>query len=294
MKLTVNGEESPQGALEAEVNGLLGRFRRLSEEEAKNFGFTTPESMQQRAVEWGRDNIIERMLLRQEALKDEEPVTDDVIEKEFAAAIERFGGAEKFKESGYTEDELRADVAADVKRDRLVDKLTAHIKPAKSKDVAEFYRKHRDQFRVPESVNAAHILKKVDEENPKEEARKAIDAARAELDAGADFAELASRVSDAPNDAGNLGWFPRGRMAPRFEEAAFETEPGTYSEVFKTTFGYHIVKVIERRGDNVPSLAEVKHLIEREIHNQKQNEILEAFVDKLRETATVEFDPSES
>jgi peptidyl-prolyl cis-trans isomerase C len=294
MKLTVNGEESPAGALEAEINGLMGRFRRLSEEEAKNFGFTTPESIQQRAVEWGRENIVERMLLRQEALKNTEPVPDEVIDKQFTAAVEQFGGEEKFKESGYTEDELRKDVAADVKRDQLVDELTAHLKPPKSKEVAEFYRKHRDQFRVPESVHAAHILKKVDEENPKEEARKAIDAARAELDAGTDFAELAGRVSDAPNEGGNLGWFPRGRMAPRFEEAAFETEPGSYSEVFKTTFGYHIVKVIERRTDNVPALAEVKDLIEREIQNQKQNEVLEAFVDKLREKATVEFDPSES
>jgi parvulin-like peptidyl-prolyl isomerase len=294
MKLTVNGEVSPPGALESEINGLMGRFRRLSEEEAKNFGFTTPESIQERAVEWGRENIVERMLLRQEALKDSEPVPEEVIQKSVDAAIERMGGKEKFGEAGFTEEEAQRDAEAEAKVERLIATLTANIKPAKSKEIAEFYRKRRDQFRVPESINAAHILKNVNEEQSKEVARKAIEEAKAEIDGGADFFEVAGRVSDAPTNDGNLGWFPPGRMVLRFDEAAFALQPGQVSEIFRTSFGYHIVKVLDRRSENAPPLAEVSDLIAREIVQQRQNEILEAFVDKLRETATVEFDATEN
>ncbi len=294
MKLTVNGEEAPQGALEAEVSGLMGRFRQLSQEEAQNFGFTTRESMQQRAAEWGQENVVERMLLRQEALTDDEPVPADTVQKAVDAAVERCGGKEKFEEDGFTEAEARQDAEAEVKIERLINKLTAHIKPAKTKEIAEFYRKHRDRFRIPDSINAAHILKHVNEETSKDEARVAIEAAKAELDSGTDFADVATRLSDAPTDGGNLGWFPPGRMVPRFDEVAFGLEPGQVSDIFKTSFGYHVVKVFERRSESLTPLADVRNVIERELARQKQDEVLETFVDKLREKATVEFDPSES
>lgn len=294
MKLTVNGEEAPAGALEAEINGLMGRFQQLSEEETRNFGFTSPESMQQRAVEWGHENVVERMLLHQEALKDTEPVPDEVVQKALDGAIAHFGGKEKFEATGISEEDAWKNAESEAKEQRLIAKLAEHIKPAKSKEIAEFYRKRRDQFRVPGSINAAHILKNVNEDNPKEEARKAIEAAKAELDAGADFSELATRVSDAPADGGNLGWFPPGRMVPLFDEVAFELEAGQTSDIFRTGFGYHIVRVFDRRPETVPALSEVTTLIEQQLKQQKHNEAVEAFVDKLRETATVEFDPSGS
>jgi parvulin-like peptidyl-prolyl isomerase len=287
--LTVNGEAAPDGALEAEIGALMGRFRQLPPEQLERYGFATPEAMRAKAVEWAQENVVERMLLRQEALKDSAPVPDDVLQKSVDEAIERFGGKEKFAEAGHTEEEVRQDAEAEAKIQRLVDGLTAHLKPPKQKDIAEFYRKRREQFRVPESVNASHILKSVNEEVTAETAKKAIEEARAELEAGGEFNTVAEKHSDAPAE---LGWFPRGQMVPRFDEVAFTLKAGQVSAPFKTTFGYHIVKVFDSRPETQRPLSEVRELIEREITTQQQNEVVEAFIDKVRATASVDFNPN--
>lgn len=289
MRLSVNGEPAPDGALEAEIGALMGRFRQLPPEQLQRYGFATPEAMRAKAVEWAQENVVERMLLRQEALKDSEPIPEDVLQKAVDETVERFGGKEKFAEVGHTLEEVRQDAEAEAKIQKLIDSLTAHLKPPKQKDVAEFYRKRREYFRVPESVNAAHILKSVNEEVPAEAAKKAIDEAKAALDAGADFAEVAAQHSDAPAE---LGWFARGRMVPRFDEVAFSLAPGQVSAPFKTTFGFHIVKVLDRRPESQRPLSEVREVIEDEIMTQKRNEVLEAFIDKVRAVAAVDFDPT--
>ena len=287
--LKVNGEEAPEGALEAEINALMGRFQQLPPEQLERYGFSTPEAMRAKAVEWAQENVVERMLLRQEALKNAEPVPEETLQKAVAETVERFGGKDKFEEAGMTEELARKEAEAEAKVQQLIESLTAHLKPPKQKDVAEFYRKRREQFRVPESVNAAHILKSVNEEVTVEVAKKAIEEAKAELDAGADFAAVAEKHSDAPAE---LGWFPRGRMVPRFDEVAFSLEPGQVSAPFKTTFGFHIVKVLDRRPESQRPLSEVRDLVEREIMTQKRNEVLEAFIDKARAKAAVDFDPT--
>ena len=286
MILKVNGEAAPEGALEAEINALMGRFRQLPPEQLERYGFTTPEAMQAKAAEWAQENVVERMLLRQEAFKNPEPVPEETLQKAIAETVERFGGKEKFDEAGLTEEQARDDAEAEAKIETLVNSLTAHLKPPKQKDIAEFYRKRREQFRVPESVSAVHILKSVNEEVTAEAARKAIEEAKAELDAGADFTEVAEKHSDAPAE---LGWFPRGRMVPRFDEVAFSLKAGEVSAPFKTTFGFHIVKVLDSRPESQRPLSEVRDVVEREIMTQRRNEVLEAFIDKARAAATVDF-----
>ena len=287
--LKVNGEEAPEGALEAEINALMGRFQQLPPEQLERYGFSTPEAMRAKAVEWAQENVVERMLLRQEALKNAEPVPEETLQKAVAETGERFGGKDKFEEAGMTEELARKEAEAEAKVQQLIESLTAHLKPPKQKDVAEFYRKRREQFRVPESVDAAHILKSVNEEVTVEVAKKAIEEAKAELDAGADFNAVAEKHSDAPAE---LGWFPRGRMVPRFDEVAFSLEPGQVSAPFKTTFGFHIVKVLDRRPESQRPLSEVRDLVEGEIMMHRRNEILEAFIDKARAKAAVDFDPT--
>ena len=284
--LKVNGEAAPEGALEAEMNALMGRFQQLPPEQLERYGFSTPEAMRAKAAEWAQENVVERMLLRQEACKNPEPVPDDVLEKAVAETVERFGGREKFDEAGLTEEQAREDAEAEAKIEKLVNALTAHLKPPKQKDIAEFYRKRRSQFRVPESVNAAHILKSVNEEVTAVDAKKAIEEAKAELNAGTDFIEVAEKHSDAPAE---LGWFPRGRMVPRFDEVAFGLQVGQVSAPFKTTFGFHIVKVLDSRPESQRPLSEVRDLVAGEIMTLRRNEVLEAFIDKARAAATVDF-----
>ncbi|MEM6464312.1 MAG: peptidylprolyl isomerase, partial [Pseudomonadota bacterium] len=118
-------------------------------------------------------------------------------------------------------------------------------------------------------VKARHIL--VDSE---EQARAVI----AELDAGKDFIELAKEKSTGPSgpQGGDLGFFTRGRMVPEFEEAAFALEPGSYSkEPVKTQFGWHVIKVEEKRDTPPPEFAQVADQIRRVLLQEKYLELLQ-------------------
>jgi parvulin-like peptidyl-prolyl isomerase len=102
----------------------------------------------------------------------------------------------------------------------------------------------------PEQVRSRHILLRVDEERSSEQAREQLAALRARLAAGEDFAFLAAEVSEDPGSAaqgGDLGFFGRGQMVPEFEEAAFAAQVGELVGPVETSFGLHLIEVIERR-----------------------------------------------
>ncbi len=287
MALIVNGEPAPEAMLAAEAESLLNRFRQLTPEQRVQFGFEEG-SLEARAQEWARENVIERMLMRQEALRDQEPIPDDVFEKAEEAMYKRYGGREKFHESGMSEEAIRAEAEATVKLDRLLGRITARVKPPKTKEVAARYREQRDRWKTAEQVRAAHIVKHVNEQTSEEEAREAIEAAKAELEAGATFEEIADKSSDCPGNGGDLGWFARGKMVEEFEEVVFAMEPGAVSDVFRSVFGFHIAKLHELRPSSQRPLSEVKAEIEQELGREAENKAVEAYVDELREKAVIE------
>ena len=130
-----------------------------------------------------------------------------------------------------------------------------------------------------EEVNAAHILV---------ETRDAAEDILAELEAGADFAELAAEHSMDPGTkqrGGSLGWFRRGRMVPAFEEAAFSLDPGaTTREPVKSQFGWHIIRAEDRRTREAPPLEEVRERI-REMLVRRT---FRSAVDTLRQEADID------
>src|ERR1700722_14232953 len=105
-----------------------------------------PSTIEARAKEWARENVIERVLLRQAALADPEPVPPEVIEKA----------------GGNAEGELQARI------ERLAVRHAGRIAPPRNKDVVDYYRQHRETMAIPEAVRAAHIIKNVDEKTSEE------------------------------------------------------------------------------------------------------------------------------
>jgi parvulin-like peptidyl-prolyl isomerase len=287
MALTVNGETAPDALLAAEAESLLARFRQLTPDQRTQFGFDD-QTMKQRAREWAVENIIERMLMRQEARRDPEPVPDETLQKAEDAMYQRFGGREKFQESGMTEAEIRTEAEATVKLDRLLGRITARVKPPKTNDVAARYRRDKDRWKTDEQVLAAHIVKHVNEQVSEEDARKAIDEAKAALDGGSSFEEIADKSSDCPGNGGDLGWFGRGKMVDEFEAVVFEMQPGEVSPVFRSVFGFHIAKLHAVRQPAQRPLNEVKGEIEQELKREAETKAVETFVDKLREKAVIE------
>ncbi|MBI1353019.1 MAG: hypothetical protein GC160_01650 [Acidobacteria bacterium] len=287
MALFVNNEEVPEGLLQAETQSLRARFAQLSPDQRAQYGFDDA-TMEMRAVEWARENVIERVLLRQEALRDESPLPAEALEAAVENMRQRFGGAEKMAEAGVSEETVREEAEAALRLDALLAQLKGRVKPAKSKDVASWYRKHMERWLVGESLRAAHIVKHVNEDATEEQARAAIDAAKAELDGGVSFEEVADRLSDCPGNGGDLGWFGQGKMVQEFEDVVFAMEPGQVSAVFRSPFGFHIAKVHDKKPPTTLPLNEVKQQIEAELRQERENQAVEEFVDQLRAKAKIE------
>ena len=147
-------------------------------------------------------------------------------------------------------------------------------------DLQAYYDQHRDEYRVPEQVKVSHILIKTPLPAPgAKEDEKAIADARAkaegvlkELKAGGDFAKLAEKYSDDPGSAksgGDLGWIGRGRTVPEFEKAAFSLGKGQTSDLVKSSYGFHIIRVDDKQEAHLKTLAEVKSEIEEKVKQQK-------------------------
>jgi parvulin-like peptidyl-prolyl isomerase len=226
-----------------------------------------PATIDARAKEWARDNVIERVLLRQAALADSEPVPADVIEKAGGNA---------------------AEVELQFRIERLAIRHAGRIAPPRNKDVVDYYRQHRGNMAVPEAVRAAHIIKNIDEKTPEESALAAIRAVEERIKAGDSFDAIADELSDSPGRGGDLGWFPRGEMVPEFDAVVFALRPGEISPVFRTPFGFHIAKVHEHVAEREATLEEARPQIERHLLAEKHQKALERLCDYLRARARVE------
>ncbi|MHA7971510.1 peptidylprolyl isomerase [Rhizobium sp. CAU 1783] len=145
-----------------------------------------------------------------------------------------------------------------------------HVVDAVTEDeVKARYEKEIAALPKQEEVRARHILVKTEEE------AKAIIA---DLDAGKDFVELAKEKSTDPNksEGGDLGYFTKGRMVPEFEEAAFAMEKGSYSKVpTKTQFGFHVIKVEDKRDAAPPAYEQVAQQIRQLVMRDKYLAIIE-------------------
>lgn len=148
---------------------------------------------------------------------------------------------------------------------------------ASDTDIQAAYDAQYGESYDEKEFNASHILVETEEE------AKAI---RDELDAGADFAEMAKQKSTGPSgpNGGELGWFGAGMMVPEFEQAVLALEPGQLSPPVQTQFGWHIVKLNETRAKEAPALDAVK----TEIADQLRQDAVAARVEELVAAATVE------
>jgi parvulin-like peptidyl-prolyl isomerase len=181
----------------------------------------------------------------------------------------------------------REALEAQLRIERYTARLTGKLVPPRPKEISEYYRQHRDEFITPELIRASHIVKNVDEQNSEEAVLPQIQAIEAELQQGADFAEVADRLSDCPGRGGDLGFFARGQMVEEFDAVIFALAPGRRSPIFRTPFGFHIATVVERKPAGPRALDEVKQGIEGLLYDQKKQRRIEQFLDGLRSKADI-------
>ena len=111
---------------------------------------------------------------------------------------------------------------------------------------------------------------------------------RERLNSGEDFDTLAQEYSHCQDGGHDLGYFARGQMVQSFEDIAFKTAVGDYSDIFQSEFGYHILKVLDQKPETLQEYEEVRYDIEGMLYEARKNDAIGAVADELRGAATIE------
>ncbi|AGX06048.1 foldase [Bacillus infantis NRRL B-14911] len=187
------------------------------------------------------DALVTDKIIEMEAKKEKVTISNKEKEEELKNLKESYGGEEGFKaaleQSGVTE----AGIAEDIEKYLKTEKLLEPRIDLKEDEIKAYFEENKDQFAQQEQVKASHILVE-DEATAKE--------VKSKLDKGEEFADLAKEYStDASNaeSGGELGYFGKGEMEAAFEEAAFELKANEISGPVKTDYGYHIIKVEDKK-----------------------------------------------
>ncbi len=153
-------------------------------------------------------------------------------------------------------------------------------------DLEKYYNQFPERFTKGEEVRASHILFNESDKDTALEVHEAL------TEGGDDFAEKAKLHSRCPSgeNGGDLGFFDRGKMVPEFEKAAFETEVGQISDLIQTQFGYHIVKVTDRRAGGKFELGEIKEQLRQSMVNSIVNNKIMNYTQELRKSAEIIID----
>ncbi len=222
------------------------------------------------------DEILNRLILEKLILNDAEKkgvsISDEAINQKLDEYVVLVGGKENFdnylKTNGITEDKFRSDIKKMETAEAYREKVMGEMK-IDEKEEKKYFEDHKEEL---EQVRARHILVETEEE------AKAI---KAELDKGGNFEELAKEKSKDTGSAingGDLDYFSRGKMIKEFSDVAFSLEKGKVSDIVKTDYGYHIIK-LEDKKDTFETL---KDNIEDILKHEKYEEELKKLEDKAK------------
>jgi peptidyl-prolyl cis-trans isomerase C len=243
------------------------------------------------------DQLVTYTVMTQEARARNVAVSDAEIDTQIKQMRAQFPTEDEFKKAlaarNLTLDQFKKDTRVDLMISRMMEAEVKTAAAATDADARQFYDKNPEKFRQGEAVRASHILIMANEkadDATKKQARAKIDAILKRVRAGEDFAKLAQANSQdgSAQQGGDLNFFNRGQMVPAFDQAAFALKPGEVSDVVTTQFGYHIIKVTERRDATTVPFEQVSGRIVEFLSNQKKSERANAFIEAAKQKAKIE------
>lgn len=215
--------------------------------------------------------VMQKVLLtkaKEDSLTVDERQVDQTLDDQIKRMVERLGSEEKLEEYfGRPLRKIRRTLRQEIAERMLVETLQARkvreIRISR-REVEEYYHANQDSLpALKEAVNLSHILFTIEAgEQAQRAARARIDSLLHLLRSGHDFASLAKKFSEDPGSAakgGELGFIQRGDFIKEFEEVAFALKANEISDVVRTQFGFHIIQLLERRGEKI----NVRHILIR-------------------------------
>jgi peptidyl-prolyl cis-trans isomerase C len=303
--VTVNGK----AVTEKDLSGRLAVAMRQFGSKLANLPPQYAAQVQKQIRGQVLENLVAERLLDEQIAAAKIQVTDADVEAEitktgaqqnppitvadFKARVEAQGG--KFEE---VKNEFRKGMGyRKLMEAQWGDKIKVSDEEAKG-----YYDSHAKEYEVPEQVRASHILVSTQPKDPngdpnqlKVAAKEKADKLLKQVKDGGDFAAIAKESSDCPSSAqgGDLGLFTRGRMVKAFEDAAFAMKVGDVSDIVETQFGYHIIKVTERKDAGVTPFEEAKTGITERLSSDKRNATTKQYIQSLKDKAKIEYAPGE-
>jgi peptidyl-prolyl cis-trans isomerase C len=286
-------------AVLARVNGedvTRTDFERLIKNMELGAGQKIPAERRDEILRRSLDQLITYTLLQQESKARRIDVSAAEVDARVAQMRQQFPSEAQFRqalgERGMTVERLHADARTDMVITKLIEGEVATLPPPTDAEAREFYQKSPDKFQQPEAVRASHILFPAQgaDAAAKKRARAQAESVLKQAKAGTDFAQLAREHSKDGSAAqgGDLGFFPRGQMVPPFEQAAFALKVGEISGIVESQFGYHIIKLTDRRATSTLAFEQVSGQIREFLTQQKKQERAETFVEGLKKKARIE------
>jgi peptidyl-prolyl cis-trans isomerase C len=262
----------------------------------------TPDSLTPQQKEQGYrsildDLVIERLIsARATDIKVTDEEVDETLQKvksEFPSEAELKAELEKV---GQTLDSIKVRIRTSLQQQKWIESQIAGKTTPTEADAKKFYEENPDKFQQPETVKASHILiatppdAKPEQVAEKEKIAKEVHA-RVTTKQEA-FENVAKEVSEDPGtkeNGGDLDYFSRDRMVPEFSEAAWKLEIGQISEPVRSQFGFHIIKLTDKKPSRVVPFEEAKDRIMNYLSQQKRRESIQSTLGELRSKADVKI-----
>jgi peptidyl-prolyl cis-trans isomerase C len=243
------------------------------------------------------ENLITNELLYQETERKGIKVGEPAVNEQLNKIKKSFPNEEAYKSTIGKMNLSEADIITQIEKGLSIQQFVKQEFSQKvnvsDKDAKAYYEGHQDMFKQPEEIRASHILIKVDskaDESQKTASYKKISEIQVKIQKGGDFAALAKEFSQGPSNVkgGDLGSVRRGQMVKPFEEAAFALAPGEVSGIVETRFGYHLIKVFEKKPETTSEYGAIKDRLKRSLEQREVQKQMEVYIGGLKSKGKVE------
>jgi len=225
-------------------------------------------------------------------------VDDDAVARQIQVLQGRFPSDAEFtkylQDQGFTLDEMKEQARRNLATEQMVQRDVDSKVSVSDQEIAGYYEKNKERMRRPETVKVSQIFAAAGSRagaDAKSKARQKMELILKEVRGGKDFAELARQFSESPDakDGGEMGYISRNGNMPVLSEAAFKLKVGEVSDVVETPFGYHLLKVTDKKAAGDVTLEEARPQISALLFRQKEQEAFNAYLTTLKAGAKIEI-----